>query len=109
VQNWEIRSVAAVSPKNADDSDAAYLLKVAYGDETAEVIVEFTAPSSVASRGYAEDVVRRFLGDDEPPQRVVVERDGSVRVATSPLTAERVPRGRHAARDPQRARRRGHG
>lgn len=108
MENWEIKSVFAISPTNADDSDAAYLLKVAYGDEEAEVVVEFAAPSSVASGGYAEEVVRRFLGDDEPPQRVVVERDGSVRVATSPLTAERAPRSTSTSREPQRARRRGH-
>jgi hypothetical protein len=106
MENWEIRSVVAVSPTNVDDSDAAYLLKVAYGDEETEVVVEFAAPSSVASGGYAEEVVRRFLGDDEPPQRLVVERDGSVRVATSPLTVEREPRST-SAREPQRARRRG--
>jgi hypothetical protein len=106
VQNWEIRSVVAVSPTHVDDSDAAYLLKVAYGDEQAEVVVEFAAPSSVASSGYAEEVVRRFLADDEPPQRIVVERDGSVRIASSPLTAERAPRSTGGSREPQRARRR---
>jgi hypothetical protein len=109
MQNWEIRSVVAVSPANHDESDAAYLLKVAYGDEVAEVVVEFAAPSSVASGGYAEEVVRRFLADDEPPQRVLVERDGSVRVATSPLTAERAPRSTRAPSEPQRARRRTRG
>jgi len=108
MQNWEIRSVVAVSP-TTDECDAAYLLKVAYGDEQAEVVVEFAAPSSVASGGYAEEVVRRFLADDEPPQRVVVERDGSVRVVTSPLTAEREPRSTIAPRQGQRARRRGRG
>jgi hypothetical protein len=105
VENWEITSVFAVSPTNAD-WDAAYVLKVAYGDEEAEVVVEFAAPSSVASGGYAEEVVRRFLGDDEPPQRVVVERDGSVRVATDPLTVDREPRSTSASRGSQRARRR---
>src|SRR4051794_14052475 len=104
VENWEIQSVVAVSPSEASDSDAAYLLKVAYGDEQAEVVVEFAAPSSVASRSYAEEVVRKFLGDDEPPQRIVVERDGSVRIATSPLTAERTPRNTRGSREPQRAR-----
>jgi hypothetical protein len=106
VENWEIRSVSAVSPTDTD-SDAAYLLKVAYGEEEAEVVVEFAAPSSVASGGYAEEVVRRFLGEDEPPQRVVVERDGSVRIAAGPLTAERAPRGKNASGGPQRARSRG--
>lgn len=108
MENWVIRSVVAVSPMGAD-CDAAYLLKVAYGDEEAEVVVEFTAPSSVASGGYAEEVVRRFLGDDEPPQRVVVDRDGSVRVVESPLTAERTPRSTNALPGPQRARRRSRG
>ena len=41
MENWVIRSVVAVSPIGAD-CDAAYLLKVAYGDEEAEVVVEFT-------------------------------------------------------------------
>lgn len=94
---------------NVEECDAAYLLKLGYGEERAEVIVEFTAPSSVASSGYAEEVIRRFLGDDEPPQRLLVERDGSVRVTTSPLTAERTPRNTTASPDPQRARRRSRG
>ena len=106
MENWVVRSVVAVSPIEFDDCDAAYLLKVAYGDEEAEVVVEFAAPSSVASGGYAEEVVRRFLGDDEPPQRVVVDRDGSVRVVESPLTAERAPRSTSPSSGPQRARRR---
>jgi hypothetical protein len=109
VENWEIRSVVAVSPSTPDDSDAAYLLKVAYADEQAEVVVEFASPSSVASGGYAEEVVRRFLGDDEPPQRIVVECNGSVRVATSPLDAVRIPRSTSTSREPQRARRRSRG
>jgi hypothetical protein len=109
MENWVIQSVVAVSPINHDDCDAAYLLKVAYGNEEAEVVVEFAAPSSVASGGYAEEVVRKFLGDDEPPQRVVVDRGGSVRVVASALTAERGPRGTSTSPGPQRARRRSRG
>ena len=73
-----IRSVVAVSPMNAEKCDAAYLLKFGYGEEKAEVFVEFAAPSSVASGCYAEEVVRRFLRDDEPPQRLLVETGGHV-------------------------------
>jgi hypothetical protein len=109
VEDWEIKGVVAVSPTDPNVSDAAYLLKVAYGDEQAEVVVEFASPSSVASGGYAEEVVRKFLGHDELPQRIVVDCDGSVRVATSPLVTERVPRGTSGARAPQRARRRRRG
>jgi hypothetical protein len=107
MENWEIQRVVAVSPTNANDCDAAYLLKVAYGEEQAEVVVEFAAPSAVASGGYVQEVVGRFLADDEPPQRIVVERDGSVRIVTGPLTAERAPRSRNSPREPQRGRRRG--
>jgi hypothetical protein len=107
VENWEIQSVVAVSPSGANDCDAAYLLKVAYGDEQAEMVVEFAAPSAVASGGYAEEVAGKFLASDEPPQRIIVERDGSVRVAEGPLTASRTPRGRHSVRTAARARRRG--
>jgi hypothetical protein len=106
VENWEIQSVVAVSPSEASDSDAAYLLRVAYGDERAEVVVEFAAPSAVASGGYAEEVARKFLASDEPPQRIVVERDGSVRVADGPLPGSRTPRS-SSRHEPQRARRRG--
>jgi len=76
VQNWEIKTSVAVSPTDASECDAAYLVKVAYGEEQAEVIVEFATPAAVASVGYAEEVTRKFLGDDEPPRRIVVERDG---------------------------------
>lgn len=107
MENWEIQRVVAISPTDGSDCDAAYLLKVAYGEESAEVVVEFTAPSSVASGGYAQEVVGKFLRDDEPPQRLVVERDGSVTIATGPLEAERTPRSRTAQREPYRARRRG--
>lgn len=107
MENWEIQRVVAVSPSDGSDCDAAYLLKVAYGEESAEVVVEFAAPSAVASGGYAQEVVGKFLADDEPPQRLVVERDGSVRVAVGPLEAERAPRSRTAQREPYRARRRG--
>jgi hypothetical protein len=107
MENWEIQRVVAVSPSDGSDCDAAYLLKVAYGEESAEVVVEFAAPSAVASGGYAQEVVGKFLSHDEPPQRLVVERDGSVRVAVGPLEAERTPRSRTAQREPYRARRRG--
>jgi hypothetical protein len=107
MENWAIQRVVAVSPSNASACDAAYLLKVAYGEEQAEVVVEFAAPSSVASGGYAQEVVGKFLADDEPPQHLIVERDGSVRVAKGPLTADRTPRSRTAQREPQRGRRRG--
>jgi hypothetical protein len=106
MENWEIKSSVAVSPTDPDACDAGYLVRVAYGEEQADVVVEFAAPSAVASGGYAEEVVRKFLRDDEPPRRIVVERDGSLRIADAPLTVERTPRSTNPAVDPLRARRR---
>jgi hypothetical protein len=108
VENWTVQRVTAVSPTDGSDCDAAYLLSVSYGEEQAQVIVEFAAPSSVPSGAYAEEVVGPYLRQDEPPQRLVVERDGTVRVASGPLAADRVPRRTIAPREPQRGRRRGH-
>ena len=81
-ENWKIARSVAVSPSAGSDADAAYLVTVGYGEEQAEVVVEFSAPSAVASAGYAEEIVRRYLAHDEPPQQVVVAPDGSVRVET---------------------------
>ena len=47
-----------------------------------DVVVEFAAPSAVTSVGYAEEVARGFQHDEEPPQHLIVERDGQVRVLT---------------------------
>jgi hypothetical protein len=57
---------------------------MARGTSKREVIVEFADSSAVASNGYAEEVTRRFLRDDEPPQHLVVEASGDVRVQAGP-------------------------
>jgi hypothetical protein len=106
MENWTIDGVSAISPAPGSDADAAYRVTVGYGEERAEVIVEFSAPSSVASGGYAEEVVRRYLGNDEPPQHITVCLDGSVRIETGPLETVRAPRSADAPREPQRGRRR---
>ena len=74
MENWTIQRVVAVLPTEGADYEAAYLLRISYGEEQAQV---------------------------------VVERDGSVRVAAGPLSAERVPRRQTAPYAPQRGRRRG--
>lgn len=107
MENWRIEKVSAVSPTSGS-ADAAYRVTVVYGEERAEVVVEFAAPSSVASGGYAEQIVRKYLTDDEPPQRLSVARDGSVQIETEPLETVRVPRNRNPPPEPQRGRRRRH-
>lgn len=111
---WLVDRVVAVSPPSGADFDAAYLLHLTYGASTRDVVVEFAAPSAVASGGYAEEVTRAFLRDEEPPHHLVVECDGSVRVLTGPRVLEPGEPSRRLAvggqtRAPQRARNRRRG
>lgn len=108
MQQWHVDRVTPISPVDHDACDAAYLLRLSCGEDLTEVVVEFAAPSAVASGGYAEEKLGAFLGDDEPPQRIVVERDGGVTVVSGPRDADpqRAPRVARPA-EPQRARRRG--
>jgi hypothetical protein len=70
------------------------------------VIIEFADSSAVASTGYAEEVTRPFLRDDEPPQHLVVEAAGTVRVELGPReTIDDDAGDSRAARSARRARR----
>jgi hypothetical protein len=107
MQHWAVDRVTPISPADAAKCDAAYLLRLSWGEESTEAVVEFASPSSVASGGYAEEKFSVFLADDEPPQRIIVGRDGSVEVIEGPrdVDPDRPPRVARPA-DPQRARRR---
>lgn len=71
-------------PPLSSTADSAYRVRVACGSSTRDVVVEFTSPSSLTSVGYAEEVTRPFLENDEPPQHLVVSVDGDVRVLHGP-------------------------
>jgi len=92
---WVVESTRAVSPDDGSGCDAAYLVRLTQGEETAESVVGFAAPSAVASGGYAEEKLSKFLRDERPPNAIVIDVDGSVRVvstefrAPSPAAAER--------------------
>lgn len=77
---WSIERSRAIPPPAGSRHDSAYLVRVARGISRRQVIVEFADSSAVISNGYAEEVTRRFLRDDEPPQHLVVEATGAVRV-----------------------------
>jgi hypothetical protein len=79
---WSIERSGAIPPPPGSSHDAAYLVRVARGISKRQVIVEFADSSAVVSNGYAEEVTRRYLRDDEPPQHLVVEVTGAVRVQT---------------------------
>jgi hypothetical protein len=107
MQQWRVDRVTPISPADAAKCDAAYMLKLSCGEELTEAVVEFASPSSVASGGYAEEKFSVFLSHDEPPRRILVERDGDVQVVDGPreVDPDRPPRVARPA-DPQRARRR---
>jgi hypothetical protein len=86
VPPWEIVKSGAISPPSGGEFDAAYFVRVVFGSSTREVVVEFAAPSAVASFAYAEEVTRPFLLDDEPPSHLVVEFGGKVSIV--PETSE---------------------
>ena len=69
-----------VEPTPGADCDTSYLLKLSRGDQRARATVEFSAPSSVASSGWARDALAPYLLEDEPPRRLIVGLDGTVRV-----------------------------
>jgi hypothetical protein len=81
---WRIAKSGAIEPPSGSVYGAAYRVRVLRGSSRRDVIVEFADSSVVISNGYAEEVTRRFLRDDEPPQHLVVEAAGTVRVARGP-------------------------
>jgi hypothetical protein len=81
---WLIAKSGAIAPPTGSVDGAAYLVRVIRGSSRREVIVQFADSSAVVSTGYAEEVARRFLRDDEPPQHLVVEAAGTVRVEPGP-------------------------
>jgi hypothetical protein len=105
---WLIAKSGAIAPPAGSVHGAAYLVRVERGSSRRKVIVEFADSSAVVSAGYAEEVTRRFLGDDEPPQHLVVETAGTVRVERGPSEDidddEGDLRASPAAQSPQRAR-----
>jgi len=105
---WVIERSGAIAPPRGSVYGTAYLVRLTRGSSRREVIVEFADSSAVASTGYAEEVTRRFLRDDEPPQHLVVEAAGTVRVERAPRESvdddEGDSRSSPAAHSPQRAR-----
>jgi hypothetical protein len=84
MDNWTITKSSAVPPRSAN-VDSAYCVKVARGEASRDVVVEFLAPSSLTSIGYAEEITRPYLAGSEPPQHLVVDVSGTVQVVLGPL------------------------
>ena len=106
---WLIIKSGAIPPPSGSVHGSAYLVKVTRGSSKRDVIVEFADSSAVISNGYAEEVTRRFLRDTEPPQHLIVEPEGNVRVERGPREGviddvDDDGSATPAARSPQRAR-----
>jgi hypothetical protein len=81
IEKWIVDDTRPVEPTGVD-CDSSYLLKLSRGDRKAQSMVEFSAPSALTSIGYAREALAPFLGDDELPLRLIVNRDGTVQVPT---------------------------
>ena len=84
---WAISKSWPVEPPTGAGYDAAYIVRLT--DEagaTHDLVVEFAAPSTLTSVGYAEEIARRFRDRAEPPAHVVVDTEGAVRVADADPT-----------------------
>jgi hypothetical protein len=82
---WSISKSWAIAPPTGDAYDAAYIVRLLHADGSMhELIVEFEAPSAVASVGYAEEIARSCLRAGDPPRHVIVDVQRAVRVLAEP-------------------------
>jgi hypothetical protein len=81
MSNWSISKSWPIEPPTGAAYDAAYIVRLTDGvGATRDMVVEFEAPSAVASVGYAEEIFRRFRDQPELPEHVIVEVQRTVRV-----------------------------
>jgi hypothetical protein len=74
----------AVPPPTGTDYDSAYIVRLAGAEDgtTHDLVVEYAAPSTLTSVGYAEEIARQFLRLTDPPHHVIVDTQGAVRVVS---------------------------
>lgn len=80
MKDWAISRSWAIEPPSGEGYDAAYIVRLTdEAGSTRDLVVEYAAPSTLTSVGYAEEIARRFRGESEPPPRVVVDAQRNVR------------------------------
>ena len=95
---WSISKSWPIEPPTGPGYDSAYIVRLSdEAGETHDLIIEFTAPSTLTSVGYAEEIARRFRTRAELPAHVIVDTERAVRVVgeTPPLAGTSA-----AAREP---------
>ena len=80
-KGWAISKSWAIDPPTGANYDAAYTVRLTHDDgSTHDLVVEFEAPSALASVGYAEEITRTLLRAGAPPNHVVIDTDRTVRI-----------------------------
>ena len=78
---WLISKSWPIEPPSGAGHDSAYVVRLVDDtEETRDLIVEFAAPSSLTSVGYAEEIARKVRDRTELPIHVIVDTDGLCRV-----------------------------
>jgi hypothetical protein len=78
---WSITKSWPVEPPTGAGYDAAYIVRLSdAAGTTRDLVVEFAAPSTLTSVGYAEEIARRFRSQVDPPAHVVVDTSRDVRI-----------------------------
>ena len=80
-RGWSISRSWAITPPSGEPYDAAYIVRLTPDDGSFhDLVVEFEAPSALASVGYAEEIARSFLRTADTPRHVIVDTRRDVRV-----------------------------
>jgi hypothetical protein len=78
---WSISRSWPVEPPTGAGYDAAYIVRLTdAAGSTHDLTVEFAAPSTLTSVGYAEEIARRFHDRAELPVHVIVDTRRAVQV-----------------------------
>lgn len=78
---WCFDDGRAVEPTLGAGCDSSYLLKLSLGEQRAQILIEYLAPSTLTSVGIAAQALTEYLCDAELPTRLIVGYDGESRVA----------------------------
>jgi hypothetical protein len=78
VVEWHIERDWAAGPSPGTHREWAWAFSLERNDENCQVTVEFVAGHGGGSRSEALEALRPHLDDDQPPRRLVVDRDGRV-------------------------------
>ena len=78
---WVISRSWPIEPPSGVGYDSAYIVRLVDPEgETHDLIVEFDAPSSLTSVGYAEEIARKVRRGTELPTHVIVDTRGGFRI-----------------------------